>query len=98
MAAGPILMSRERRGSKKPLEAWEALGGVRQVQIYGPDGAQIAAGSLTIAADGDRYSLTWSVSEGGKESVFTGVGLIDESGSLAACFQEKEPLPQEPQR
>jgi len=84
-------------GIEKASGGVGGLGGVRQVQIYGHDGAQIAAGSLTIAADGDRYLLTWSVSEGGKQSVFTGVGLIDGSGSLAACFQEKEPLPEEPQ-
>ena len=84
-------------GTEKASGGVGGLGGVREVQIYGPDGSQIAAGSLTIAAEGDRYALTWSVSEGGRQSVFTGVGLIDASGSLAACFQEKEPSLQEPQ-
>jgi hypothetical protein len=77
-------------GTEKASGVVEGPGGVREVQIYGPDGAQIAAGSLTIAAEGDGYSLTWSVSEGGKQSVFTGVGLIDASRSLAACFQERD--------
>lgn len=83
-------------GIEKASGGVGGLGGVREVQIFGPDGAQIAAGALTIAAEGDGYALTWSVTEGGKQSVFMGVGLIDASGSLAACFQESEPSPQEP--
>jgi hypothetical protein len=67
------------------------LPGVRAVHIYGPDGTEISSGSLTIAALGDVYSLTWSVSQRGKQSVFTGIGLVNDNGSLAASFQEQEP-------
>jgi len=77
-------------GTERASGGAGGLPGARTVHILGPDGAEIASGSLTIAAEGDGYSLTWSVSAGGKQSVFTGTGLADDRRSLAACFQEKE--------
>jgi hypothetical protein len=72
----PDLMGKT--GTEKASEGARKRPGVRAVHIYGPDGTEISSGYLTIAADGDGYALTWSVSQPG------------DSGSLAASFQEQE--------
>jgi uncharacterized protein (TIGR02246 family) len=70
------------------------LAGTYSVLINTPDERRVFEGSLTIAALGEAYRLTWSGRQllpVPRDARFSGIGTIEEGDTVVATFQEDEP-------
>lgn len=70
------------------------LAGTYSVEIKTPDNHKLFEGSLTVAAIGEAYALTWTgrkLLPQPRVARFSGIGTVENGETLVATFQEEEP-------
>lgn len=89
---------RDLQGRMATERAWGGepghLAGTYRVEIETPDNRRLFEGSLTIAAVGEAYALTWAgrvLLPMPRDARFSGIGTVERGDTLVATFQEDEP-------